>query len=441
MNVRTLSRQLFTLAMVALLAGGAFLTSALVTARPAQAAGCAAGEVGSVTTSTFNVPTANVDSYRLWVQLKGTSAGVVSVELDGNNCLSQQISGLNTSNWLWSPIGAAQPIAAGNHTLTIKVYTGGISMLGGMLLNDGCNPNTEATLCASQSATPTPLITATPKPSTVVLTPTPTPKPVATPTPTPVPTPAPTPTPSTGSPLTKGASNDSKLTYSGVWNVGGNDGLYNKYQADDHWSNVVGASYTFKYTGSDVAIYGAKAPHHGKAEVAIDSRPAVTIDLYAATRADNVLLYELKGLPSATHTVTVKVVSGTVTVDRIEVDQSATSTPTPTTTPAPSADTLAPNGPATTQPALVFDWLSGRYRLDISWPVATDNSGAVASYEVQRNGQKIGTSSGTIYGDYGVQTGIGYTYQVFSIDGAGNRSSGSTPRTTTISCFWIFCGI
>lgn len=442
MNVRTLSRHFFMLAMVALLAGGALLATTVATARPAQAAGCAAGEIGSVT-STFNVPAANADSYRLWLQLKGNTSGIVSIELDGNNCISQQISGLNTSTWLWSAIGAAQPIAAGNHTMTIKVYTSGLSMLGGMLINDGCNPNTETSLCASQVATPTPTATivVTPKPTTTA-TAVVTPKPTVTPTVTPTPTAAPTATAAPAGLLTKGSWNDDKLTYSGTWNVGGNDGLYNKFQGNDHWSNVVGSSYSFKYSGTDVAIFGAKASHHGKAEITIDSRPTVTVDLYAAVRADNVLLYELKGLAAGTHTVTVKVQSGTVTVDRVDVDQTAGSTPTPTVTPTPTpTDTAAPNGPATVTPTLNFDWLNGRYRIDLGWPSATDNSGSISSYEVQRNGQKIGTSGTTGYGDLNITSGVNYSYQVFSIDGAGNRSSGSTPRAVTISCFWIFCGI
>ena len=114
MHTRTIFRQIKSLSMIALLTASLLIMGTALSVRPAQAASCTTGEVGSVTTSSFNVAAADADSYRLWLQLKGSGAATVAVELDGGNCQTQALTSLN-SNWTWASIGATQPIAAGIH--------------------------------------------------------------------------------------------------------------------------------------------------------------------------------------------------------------------------------------------------------------------------------------------------------------------------------------
>jgi glucose/arabinose dehydrogenase len=111
------------------------------------------------------------------------------------------------------------------------------------------------------------------------------------------------------------------FSYAGTWTTSTGAA---KYHADDHLSSTTGSSYTFRFNGTQVSLYGAKAPHHGQASVQVDNRTPLTIDLYAATRADNVRLYRSGVLVAGQHTVKVTVkgthqsasTGNTITVDR-----------------------------------------------------------------------------------------------------------------------------
>jgi hypothetical protein len=94
------------------------------------------------------------------------------------------------------------------------------------------------------------------------------------------------------------------FAYAGTWRTSTGTG---KYAGDDHYSSTTGSSFTFRFSGTQVALYGAKASHHGQASVQIDGGTAVTIDQYAATRQENVLVYQSPVLVSGAHTVTVTV--------------------------------------------------------------------------------------------------------------------------------------
>jgi mannan endo-1,4-beta-mannosidase len=76
---------------------------------------------------------------------------------------------------------------------------------------------------------------------------------------------------------------------------------------DDHYSTTAGSSYTFRFTGSRVALYGAKASHHGQATVQIDGGSATTVDQYSSTRQENVLMYQSPALADGEHVVKVTV--------------------------------------------------------------------------------------------------------------------------------------
>ena len=150
----------------------------------------------------------------------------------------------------------------------------------------------------------------------------------------------PTSTTSTSSSVVTSTVNDTVLgstagtfAYSGSW--GSTSGQSGKYLGDDHYSYTAGSSYTFRFTGTSVRLFGAKAPHHGHASVSVDGGAAVTVAAYASSRTENTLLFTSATLPVGAHTVKVTV-KGTkrssATGTSIAIDRTVTTTPTTTTT-------------------------------------------------------------------------------------------------------------
>lgn len=131
-------------------------------------------------------------------------------------------------------------------------------------------------------------------------------------------------------------SGDGQISYTGAWST---SSASSKYGGTDHYTGTANASYTFKFTGTAVTLYGARASHHGIAKVSVDGGTETTVDLYAATRADQVALFTRAGLTNAAHTVTFRA-TGThssassdniVSVDKIDATACTTTTPPPTT--------------------------------------------------------------------------------------------------------------
>ncbi len=99
------------------------------------------------------------------------------------------------------------------------------------------------------------------------------------------------------------------------------------FKNDVHKSSTQGAYSEFKFTGIQIKLYGAKGPDQGKAAVSIDGGPEVVIDLYNASRTDDVLLYASSFLPKKEHVLKVKVTGdknasssgAAVTIDRVDV--------------------------------------------------------------------------------------------------------------------------
>jgi hypothetical protein len=94
------------------------------------------------------------------------------------------------------------------------------------------------------------------------------------------------------------------FSYAGTWATSTGAA---KYQGDDHYSSTTGSSYTVRFWGTRIAIYGAKAPQHGQATAQVDGGAAVTIDQYAAVRAENVLVFRSPVLAAGPHTLKVTV--------------------------------------------------------------------------------------------------------------------------------------
>ncbi|MFZ6765556.1 glycoside hydrolase [Undibacterium sp. Di26W] len=125
------------------------------------------------------------------------------------------------------------------------------------------------------------------------------------------------------------STNDSSFTYStsncgATWCSGNQTGAYS---GQNHWSSLVGSTYSLTFTGTQARVYGSRASNQGIAAFSVDNGAETDVDLYAATRTDNTLTYATPTLPPGTHTIKVRVTglknshatSVIVQADRIDV--------------------------------------------------------------------------------------------------------------------------
>ena len=123
-----------------------------------------------------------------------------------------------------------------------------------------------------------------------------------------VPTPAVTTPPPPAGPATAANDNttgvtDGHFAYSTGWTyLQANDPA--KYKGDDHYTNVTGSTVTLHFKGTSAQIYGAKASWYGYGTFSVDGATAKNVDLYSATRADQVLVFNTGTLTAGEHTVT-----------------------------------------------------------------------------------------------------------------------------------------
>ncbi|MFJ6984780.1 MULTISPECIES: family 43 glycosylhydrolase [unclassified Streptomyces] len=122
------------------------------------------------------------------------------------------------------------------------------------------------------------------------------------------------------------SSGDGTVTYTGAWNAG--TGCATQcFWGDDHWSDRTGATATFSFTGTRIALLSVRDTGNGIAGVRVDGGAEQRVDLYAAIRTGETVQYVSPRLPYGRHTVTVRVTgerssasSGAfVSVDRAEV--------------------------------------------------------------------------------------------------------------------------
>ena len=100
-----------------------------------------------------------------------------------------------------------------------------------------------------------------------------------------------------------------------------------KFQHSDSWNGVANESVTLAFRGTRISLYGAKASHHGIGMVSIDGEAETRIDYYAATRADNQLLWTSPLLQLGQHTLRLRVsgaknpasTSTVITIDRVSI--------------------------------------------------------------------------------------------------------------------------
>ncbi|MET9494754.1 glycoside hydrolase family 43 protein [Streptomyces sp. NPDC006552] len=116
------------------------------------------------------------------------------------------------------------------------------------------------------------------------------------------------------------------VTYTGAWNSGSGCGAQ-CFWSDDHWSDRAGATATYTFTGTRIALLSVRDTGNGIAAVSVDGGPEQRLDYYGAIRTGETLQYLSPRLASGAHTLRVRVTgerggaSGAafVSVDRAEV--------------------------------------------------------------------------------------------------------------------------
>jgi len=96
------------------------------------------------------------------------------------------------------------------------------------------------------------------------------------------------------------------ITYTGVWSDSTNSDIVDQYQFGTyHSTSDVGASATFKFTGTAVYLYGSKRPSHGTFDVDIDGTSLGQFSGTSTTIQNAQLLAKATGLSWGEHTVTI----------------------------------------------------------------------------------------------------------------------------------------
>lgn len=107
--------------------------------------------------------------------------------------------------------------------------------------------------------------------------------------------------------------NDPNIAYTGFTYIT-NDTKYNLIQNDFHQSNTAGDYVEFSFTGTSIAWIGMKNFDHGYADVYIDNVKDATVDTYAETGNETIILprykqvlYQKTGLSAGSHTIKIVV--------------------------------------------------------------------------------------------------------------------------------------
>ncbi|MEU4245549.1 glycoside hydrolase family 43 protein [Actinoplanes sp. NPDC026619] len=116
------------------------------------------------------------------------------------------------------------------------------------------------------------------------------------------------------------------LAYAGTWSSGTTCATQ-CFWGDDHWSGATGATATFTFTGTQLALLSVRDTGNGIAAISIDGGAETNADFYGALRVGESLHYLTPKLANGTHTVRVRVTgtkssasTGTVvSLDRAEI--------------------------------------------------------------------------------------------------------------------------
>lgn len=101
---------------------------------------------------------------------------------------------------------------------------------------------------------------------------------------------------------------DARVVYVGPWQLSP-AGNPDKYLGSDHYTLGPDASASLSWdgeAGSTVAVRSALADHHGQMGVRVDEGLEALVDLYAAERDDDTVVFQSVPLAAGAHTVTIR---------------------------------------------------------------------------------------------------------------------------------------
>lgn len=119
---------------------------------------------------------------------------------------------------------------------------------------------------------------------------------------------------------------NNQVEYSGAWSSGSGCGVQ-CYLGNDHWSGTAGHTATFRFTGTQIALYSVRDTGNGIAAMSIDGGPEQLVDYHGDPRVGQHLNYLSPKLAAGGHTLRVRV-TGTkngsaswtaVSIDRADV--------------------------------------------------------------------------------------------------------------------------
>ncbi|MEV6794397.1 family 43 glycosylhydrolase [Streptomyces sp. NPDC051320] len=116
------------------------------------------------------------------------------------------------------------------------------------------------------------------------------------------------------------------ISYGGTWNSG--TGCRTQcFWGDDHWIDQAGASATFSFTGTRIALLSVRDVGNGYAALSMDGGPEARVDFYGSPRTGETVQYLSPRLTAGPHTLRVRVTgehdgqsqASFVSIDRAEV--------------------------------------------------------------------------------------------------------------------------
>ncbi|HTI24392.1 MAG TPA: beta-galactosidase, partial [Kutzneria sp.] len=102
---------------------------------------------------------------------------------------------------------------------------------------------------------------------------------------------------------------DPAVAYTGSWSHVGPEQNYTggDYQHTESFSNTAGDSVNIPFTGGGIRWITSKDGNHGIADVYLDGTKVSTVDLYSATKQNQLTGYEVRGLADGPHTLKIVV--------------------------------------------------------------------------------------------------------------------------------------
>jgi GH43 family beta-xylosidase len=121
-------------------------------------------------------------------------------------------------------------------------------------------------------------------------------------------------------------SGNGSLVYGGSWSSGTGCAAQ-CFWGDDHWSGATGATATFTFTGTQLALLSVRDTGNGTAAISVDNGPEQRVDFYSAIRVGESQNYLSPKLAYGTHTIRVRVTGErntastgpVISVDRAEI--------------------------------------------------------------------------------------------------------------------------